>query len=254
MFTDTHSHPYYSETPDKAVAIVRRAIASGVDRIIMPNVDLESIAPMTALAHQFPENLRMAIGLHPTEVNEAADDNLCAILESFDREEKYIAVGEVGIDLYWDVTFRNRQMDIFDRQLDFASAHDMPVIIHCRNGLDEVLECLSGHRDVRAVFHSFGGTVDEVERIRSLGDYYFGINGIVTFKNSTLRTVLPAIPTNRILLETDSPYLAPVPHRGKTNESSYLPFIAATIADSLAMTVEDIAATTAQNSLTLFGY
>ena len=196
----------------------------------------------------------MAMGLHPIEVNDSADDTLSAILELFGQRDDYVAVGEVGIDLYWDATFRDRQMDVFDRQLGFASSHNLPVIIHCRNGLDETLECLSGHRDVRAVFHSFGGTVDDVERIRALGDYYFGINGIVTFKNSTLRSVLPAIPTNRILLETDAPYLAPVPHHGKKNESSYLPFIAATVAKSLGLSVEDIAKTTASNSVELFGF
>lgn len=254
MFTDTHSHPYYTETPDEALAIVQRAISAGVDRIIMPNVDLDSVAPMTALAQQFPDNLRMAMGLHPTGVNESADDVLSAILDMFEQNDNYIAVGEVGIDLYWDSTFRNRQMDVFDRQLGFASAHNLPVIIHCRNGLDETLECLSGHRDVRAVFHSFGGTVVDVESIRSLGDYFFGINGIVTFKNSTLRSVLPAIPTDRILLETDAPYLAPVPHRGKKNESSFLPFVAATVAEALETTVDAIASITAQNSIALFGF
>lgn len=254
MFTDTHSHPYYADSHEQGVDIVRRAIAAGVGRIIMPNVDADSIEPMQSLAREFPSNLRMAMGLHPTEVKEGANDVLSSILSAFDKTDEYVAVGEVGIDLYWDRTFRDKQMYVFDRQLDYASRRSLPVIIHCREGLDETLECLSGHSDVAAVFHSFGGTAEDVERIRLLGDYYFGINGIVTFKNSKLANVLPVIGLDRILLETDSPYLAPVPHRGKKNESAYLPLVAGKIAETLGLTVEQVASQTASNSVNLFGF
>lgn len=254
MFTDTHSHPYYADSYEQSVTIVHRAIDAGVDRIIMPNVDINSIEPMHRLSSDFPANLRMAMGLHPTEVKENADDTLSEILTRFDKSDEYIAVGEVGIDLYWDTTFRDKQMDVFDRQLDYASHCGLPVIIHCREGLDETLECLSGHRDVAAVFHSFGGTVEDVERIRRLGDYYFGINGIVTFKNSKLSDILLSIGLDRILLETDSPYLAPVPYRGKKNESAYLPLVANKIAETLDKSIEEVAARTANNSINIFGF
>ncbi len=252
MFTDTHTHPYYNED---AEGFVRRAIAAGVDRMIMPNVDLASIDLLKRLAAAFPDNLRMTMGLHPTEVKEDADEVLESILAELKSGAGYVAVGEVGIDLYWDKTFRDKQMEVFDRQLAEASALGLPVIIHCREGQDETLEVLSRHKEVVAVFHSFGGSVDDVERILSMGDnYYFGINGIVTFKNSNLREVVPAIPENRLLLETDSPYLAPVPKRGKPNESAYLPYIAATIADATGKTVEQIAQATRSNSISLFGF
>lgn len=252
MFTDTHTHPYYNEDGE---AFVRRAISAGVDRMIMPNVDTESVGPIKRLAAAFPENLRMTMGLHPTEVKENADEALAQILDEFGSGAEYIAVGEVGIDLYWDKTFRDKQMEVFDRQLLEAEKLHLPVIIHCREGLDETLEVLSGHKGVKAVFHSFGGTETDVERILNLGeDYYFGINGIVTFKNSNLRDVIPAIPENRLLLETDSPYLAPVPYRGRPNESAYLPYIAAAVAQAYNITVEQVADVTRSNSISLFGF
>ena len=163
-----------------------------------------------------------------------------------------MAVGEVGIDLYWDATFRREQMEAFAMQVEKARELGLPVIIHCRDGLDEVLEVLAGYRGVPAVFHSFGGTAQDVERIRALGDYWFGINGIVTFKNSKLREVLPAIGLDRLLLETDSPYLAPVPNRGKRNESAFLPHIAAHIAQHLGLTTTQVAEATTANARQFF--
>lgn len=250
MFTDTHTHPYMADSPRD---FVTAAVAAGVDRLIVPNVDAASVGPMFDIADQFPDNIRMAMGLHPTEVKEDADDVMGQI-ESYFDERRFVAVGEVGIDLYWDATFRDSQMRIFDRQLLLASRLDLPVIIHCRQGLDKTLEVLSGHSGIRATFHSFGGTTADVERILGSGDYYFGINGIVTFKNSTLRDVVPAIPTDRLLLETDSPYLAPVPYRGRPNQSAYIPFIAAAVANATGRSVEETAAMTSANSQRLFGF
>lgn len=251
MLTDTHTHPYYC---DDSESFVQRAVAAGVDRMIMPNVDLDSLAPMKNLAAKFPENLRMAVGLHPTEVKEDADEVLKEILKELDSGTPYVAIGEIGIDLYWDKTFKDKQMQILDAQIAEAEKRDLPVIIHCREGLDETLEVLSGHNKVRGVFHSFGGTVNDAERILALNRFLIGINGIVTFKNSRLGEVVATLPSERILLETDSPYLAPVPHRGKANESSYLPYIAQTVAKAKGLTVDEVATITSNNSVTLFGF
>lgn len=252
MFTDTHTHPYYN---DDAANFVERAIAAQVDRMIMPNVDMASLEPMKTLASKFPDNLRMAIGLHPTEVKENAEQVVDQLMHEFDSNPVYVAIGEVGMDLYWDKTFREKQMSVFDRQLFEAEKRGLPVIIHCREALDETLEVLDGHKNIHVVFHSFGGSTSDVERILKGGDdRYFGINGIVTFKNSKLKETLPAIPKERLMLETDSPYLAPVPYRGKPNESAYIPHIAAKIGETLNLTIEEIASLTAENSKRLFSF
>lgn len=252
---DTHTHLYLTEfgTPDEQHATVNRAIEAGVEKMIFPNVDLSTIGPMRTLAAGYPDNVAMAMGLHPTEVNQGWRDTLAAVeAEHLAHETDYIAVGEVGIDLYWDCTFVNEQMQVFDAQVSLAGKFGVPVIIHCREGLDQALEVMQGHTGVPAVFHSFGGTASDVDRIRRIGDYYFGINGIVTFKNSRLRDVLPEITADRILLETDAPYLAPVPYRGKRNESAYLPSTAAFIAQTLSITSSTLSSVTTANAHALF--
>lgn len=251
---DTHTHLYLPEfDPDGGGdAAVRRAIGAGVSHMIFPNVELATVAPMHALAARFPGRISCAMGLHPTEVGEDWRDALGQIFDHLGDGSRYVAVGEVGIDLYWDASRRDEQMQALALQADKARSLRLPLIIHCRDGLDETLEVLSDYADVPAVFHSFGGTAADVERVGAAGPYMFGINGIVTFKNSRLREVLPAIGIDRILLETDSPYLAPVPHRGKRNESAYLPLIAAHIAAQLGMSSAEVAAATTANARRLF--
>ncbi len=254
ILTDTHTHLYLENfNPDGGgEAAVRRAMGAGVGRMIFPNVDLTTIGPMEELTDKFPGVVSCAMGLHPTEVNAAWREALAGIVEKLDSGRRYVAVGEVGIDLYWDATYRREQMEVFEMQCDEANRRGLPVIIHCRNGLKETLEVLRGLPGTRAVFHSFGGTEADVEAMRAVGDFYFGINGIVTFKNSGLRDVLPAIGPDRILLETDSPYLAPVPKRGKRNESAYLPYICAFVAQSLGMEAGEAARITGANAERLF--
>lgn len=241
---DTHSHLYLSEYTidgDSPRAAVDRARAAGVEIMVMPNVDLSTIAPLRALAAERPEAVRMAMGLHPTEVDSSrveAIDRIEAELRGPDAHN-FVAVGEIGIDLYWDATFRQEQMEAFDRQVRLAAELGLPVIIHCRNGLDETLEVLEGLSSPppAIVMHCFGGTADDVDTIRrrasSVPRIFFGIGGVVTFKKSTLPEALPAIGLDNIVLETDSPYLAPTPHRGRRNESAFLPLIAAKVADTL---------------------
>lgn len=254
--TDTHTHLYLPEFgTDNCHSAVDRAIAAGVDRLIFPNVDLTTVEPMMALASVYPDNISMAMGLHPTEIGENWQSDLQKIISILDKfPEKFVAIGEIGIDLYWDKTFRKQQIEALAIQFNEARKRSLPVIIHCREGLDEVMSVMKESAVTNGVFHSFGGTVSDVERVRRYGDFYFGINGIVTFKNSMLKEVLPAIGIERVVLETDSPYLAPVPHRGKRNESAYLIHIASCIAQILDMTIDDVASVTNENAKRLFGF
>lgn len=229
------------------LAAVRRAVEAGVSRMVFPNVDAASIAPMKALAAATPGITVMAMGVHPTEIPADADAML-GIVDTELATGAYVAVGEVGIDLYWDATNADRQQQVFDAQLAMARRYGLPVLVHCRDGLDAALEVMEPYADVPAVFHSFGGSTADVERILASGTRYFGINGIVTFKNTTLREVLPAIPRERLLTETDSPYLAPVPHRGHRNESAYLPLVGEVMARTLGMTYAELDALTEANA------
>ena len=255
--TDTHTHLYLDDfAPDGGgEAAVRRALAAGVGYMIMPNVELTTVEPMQRLSERFPGVVHMAMGLHPTEVGDGWQSALERVEELVTATpDSYVAVGEVGIDLYWDASRCREQMDAFARQTELAVQLGKPLIIHCREGLAEVLEVLAAYPQARAVFHSFGGSEADVEAIRGHGDHYFGINGIVTFKNSRLREVLPAIGLDRILLETDSPYLAPVPYRGRRNESAYLPAIAAHVAASLGTDADTVAAVTTASARGFFNF
>lgn len=252
MLFDTHTHLYLPEFDSDRRDVMDRAVSAGVGRMLFPNVDLGTIAPMKSLRSEYPDITLMAMGLHPTEISEQWRDDLAVIQDELDRDD-YVAVGEIGIDLYWDKTYRKEQMEALACQLDWAVSRQMPVIIHCREGLTETLDVLADFGGkVRGVFHSFGGTVADVEQIRRCGDFYFGINGIVTFKNSGLKDVLPEIGVSRILLETDAPYLAPVPYRGKRNESAYIVNTAQAVALSLSTEVDKVADITTKNAENLF--
>ena len=254
MFIDTHTHLYLPEFAPDPAAAVDRAVDAGVGFMIFPNVDLSTVEPMKLLHSRRPEVTAMAMGLHPTEVNSDYRQALNQIeAELLADPTQYVAVGEIGIDLYWDKTFREEQMEVFRTQCRWAVDMDKPVIIHCREGLDETLEVLASLPEPpRGVFHSFGGTPEDVERIRRTGDFYFGINGIVTFKNSSHRNTIKHIDPERLLLETDAPYLAPVPMRGKRNESAFMIHTAAHVADSLGMTPQRLASLTTENAKRLF--
>ena len=250
---DSHSHIYLEEFDADRSDVVARARQAGVRHLVLPNVDLDTVEPMMALHRAFPAYTSVAMGLHPTSGGENFRRDLAAVKAIFDRGG-FVAVGEVGIDLYWDKTYRNEQIEVFDEQLRWAERTGLPVIIHCREGLDEILWTFDNYGGTlpKCVFHSFGGTVDDVEAIRRRGDFLFGINGIVTFKNSKLGDVLPAIGLDRILLETDCPYLTPVPFRGRRNESAYIPHIAAKIAELLGTTIDEVSAQTDANAQRFF--
>lgn len=257
MYIDTHTHLYLEEFDcDGQENAVDNAVEAGVDHMIFPNVDLTTIDRMKRLHEARPDVTSMAMGFHPTEVDDGWKESVGRIEEELrtSHESSYVAVGEIGIDLYWDKTYAEQQMQAFERQCALAEKLSLPVIIHCREGLDATLEVLGEFPALRGVMHSFGGTAADVERTLSVnGNMLFGINGIVTFKNSRLRESLPAITTGRMLLETDSPYLAPVPFRGRRCESAMLPYTAAHIASSLGITPEALAEATTANAHRLFG-
>lgn len=252
---DTHTHIYLEEFDDDRDSVVAHAVESGVSHLVLPNVDLSTVVPMHNLHDKYPEYTSIAMGLHPTEVN-ADYREVLAEIERWFGNRKYVAVGEVGIDLYWDKTYRDEQKKVLDTQLHWASEMCLPVILHCREGLDTILEVFdefSGELPT-GVFHSFTGTAEDVRQIRRYGDFYFGINGIVTFKKSQIPAVLPEIGIDRILQETDSPYLAPVPNRGKRNESANIPYICRCIATHLDMSEEDVSRLTDDNAEHLFHF
>lgn len=252
--TDTHTHLYLAEFPEGGDCQVRNALSAGVGHMIFPNVDSDTVSPMLALHERFPEVTSVAMGLHPTSVGENWKeilDDMWKMLES----GQFVAVGEVGMDLYWDKTFRKEQAEVFAEQLRMADSLGLPVIIHCREALDDTLAVIRRQSpNVSLVFHSFTGSPEDVRKIRECCDPMFGINGVVTFKNAQpLRDSLPEIGIGRILLETDSPYLAPVPMRGKRNESSYLPYICGKIADIFEMTPDEVSDATDRNAGNIFG-
>lgn len=254
MIIDTHTHLYLDDfAPDNDEA-VKRAIDAGVGMMIFPNVDLSTVTPLKQLAGRFPDHIRTALGLHPTEISENWRTDLAATVDLIRSHSKEIvAVGEIGIDLYWDKTFAAEQAEAFRTQASLAAELGLPVIIHCREALKEILEQFDLMETLPAgVFHSFGGTPDDVEAIRRRGDFYFGINGVVTFKNSRLADTLPAIGIDRILLETDSPYLTPVPFRGRRNESAYIVHVADAVSKALGLPRERVEAITTENARKLF--
>lgn len=250
---DTHTHLYLPEFEDGGEAAVLNAVEKGVSAFIFPNVNADTLIPMMELRDKFPERSFMAFGLHPTDVKNDWKSVIDNIIPFF-KKEGTVAVGEVGIDLYWDKTFRSDQMDAFSFQLDLAERMNLPVIIHCREALEETLEVIEDRSPtVPLVFHSFTGNRENVERIRKSLDPFFGINGVVTYKNAeSLRQSLPEIGIERIVLETDSPYLAPVPKRGKRNESAYLPFIRDKVAECLGLTSEQTDLITDRNARNVF--
>jgi len=255
MLTDTHTHLYVDEFRDAHTDAVDRAVAAGVTRMVMPNIDVASIGLLRDLMQTYSGTVYGAMGLHPTELGDDYRASLDAVLSELRTHAgDYVAVGEIGIDLYWDKSRLKEQREVFAAQVEAAVALDKPVIIHCREGFDDTLDILrEASGTPRGVFHSFDGDTSRVDAVRAVGDFYFGINGIVTFKNSRLRDVLPYIGLDRILLETDSPYLAPVPHRGKRNESAFLPHIAAYVADIFGCDKEHVAEVTSKSADALFG-
>lgn len=252
MFIDTHTHLYSEEFNEDRFTCIKEAISNGVSRFYMPNVDSESIDGMLALEAQFPEHCFPMMGLHPCSVNGNYEKEL-EIVKTWLDKRRFKAIGEIGIDLYWDKTFIKEQELAFKQQIDWALEFNYPIVIHCRNAFDEIYTILSNYASLpKGVFHCFSGNLYQAKQILSLGNFKLGIGGVVTFKNSGLDKIVEQLDINDLVLETDAPYLAPVPHRGKRNESNYLPLVAQKLALLKNITVEEIAQITSNNALKLF--
>ena len=254
IFCDTHAHLYLEEFDADRDAAIDRAVVSGVTKILLPNIDSSSVHPMLNLSSVHPSICHPMMGLHPTSVKHNWQEELDIIGEYLDAPEYcFCAVGEIGIDLYWDKTYMEQQKEAFSRQLDLAVRHNLPVAVHTRNSFDlaaDIIESKENSR-LRGVFHCFGGNIAQAKRAVSLG-FMLGIGGVITYKNSGLQQVVATIGTEHLLLETDAPFLPPVPHRGERNESSYIPLIAAKIAEIKGVDLETIARITTENAIPLF--
>lgn len=253
ILTDTHTHLYSKEFDIERTILIQKAIDSGISRMFMPNVDSDSIPGMFLVEKQFPENCFAMMGLHPCSVGSNYQQEL-QVVEYWLNKRKFVAIGEIGIDLYWDKTFIAQQQDAFRMQIQLAKKHELPYVIHARNSFDEVMEVVSEFKSdhLKAIFHCFSGTIEQAEQIVEMKNFKLGIGGVVTFKNSGLDKVVEAIDLKHLVLETDAPYLAPVPFRGKTNQPEYLLVVAQKIAEIKNISLEEVVEVTTQNSVDVF--
>lgn len=253
ILTDTHTHLYYEKDTEARAQLMQRCLENNISRLFLPNVDMESIPLVFSLVEQFPDFCFPMLGLHPCDVRENFLDELELIEEEIAKRKIY-AIGEIGIDLYWDKTTLDIQKEAFRKQIALAKALDLPIVIHCREAFDEIFEILNELKDekLRGVFHCFTGNLEQANKVIGLG-FYLGIGGVLTYKKSGLDQVVADIPLEHLVLETDSPYLTPVPFRGKPNESSYLIYIAQKLADIKQISLAQLAELTTKNSKLLFG-
>ncbi|SHN35704.1 TatD family hydrolase [Mucilaginibacter sp. OK098] len=253
LLTDTHTHLYYETDDAKRVELVKRCKENSIIRLFLPNVDTASVPMVYSLKTSFPDICFPMLGLHPCSVKEDWEEELSKIQQAI-HQHKIYAIGEIGIDLYWDKTTLPQQILAFKTQISWAKSLKLPINIHCRDAFDEVYEVLLQERDddLRGIFHCFGGTLEQANKLIELG-FYLGIGGVVTYKNAGLDKVVAQVDLKHIVLETDSPYLTPVPYRGKPNESSYLIYIAQKVAELHQTDLETVAAITTENSKRVFG-
>jgi len=252
-FVDTHTHLFSPSFDEDRAEIVQRAIKAGVETLLLPNIDVESIEPMYNLCIQFPENCFPMMGLHPGSVDEKWEENLEVIRKNL-FERKNCAVGEIGMDLYWDKTFVNEQAEAFRRQVNWAKELNLPIVIHAREAFDEIFAIVDELNDERltGVFHCFTGTLDQAKKIQNYGGFKLGIGGVLTYKKAGLDEILKDVELSELILETDSPYLPPTPHRGKRNESAYLLHVAEKLADVKGISLVEVAKITSKNANELF--
>ena len=252
---DTHSHLFLEEFSEDLPQVIERARSAGVTHIFMPNIDSTTIDSMLSVCNTYNDYCFPMIGLHPTSVNADYEKELEIVARELRSFNKYIAIVEVGMDLYWDKTFLKEQQIVLDKQINWALEYDLPVVIHCRDAFGYIYNVLEPYKNtsLKGVFHSFTGTDDEAARILEFSGFLIGINGVVTFKKSRLPEVLTKIPLEKIVLETDSPYLTPVPNRGKRNESAYVKDTLMKVSDIYRMSPEAVGRVTSENALKVFG-
>ncbi len=253
LFVDTHAHIYDPAFDVDRAEAVQRALDVNVGMLFMPNVDASTIAPMLETHERFPDCTRVMMGLQPEEVK-GDYRQVLALMEKELERGIYIGVGEVGLDFYWDRTFEKEQIDAFETQLDWAKQLQLPLSIHCRNAFESMVKILEKQQDgrLRGVMHCFTGTEEEAKTYLDLG-FHLGLGGVTTYKNCAVKDFLPRIPLDRIVLETDAPYLSPIPHRGKRNEPAFMVATAAKIAEIYNVSLEDFAKITTTNAKKLFG-
>lgn len=253
-FVDTHTHLFHKQFDEDRAEMMKRSLNASVDRVLLPNIDIHTYDRMMAMVEEYPGIAFPMMGIHPSHIGEDREEQLLAVEKAFEEgADRFVAVGEIGIDLYWEQDKLAWQVEAFERQIDLALRFDKPIVIHARESFDEIFEVLDRKQNgkLRGVLHCFTGNLNQAKRCLDLG-LYLGIGGVATFKNGGLDAVLPHVPTNRILLETDSPFLAPVPYRGKRNESSYIPIVAQRIAELTGVTVPEVAQITTENAENLF--
>jgi TatD DNase family protein len=253
ILTDTHTHLYSESFDEDRKAMVQRALDNNISRFFIPAIDSEYTEAMYSLEKDFPNQVHLMMGLHPTHVKENYKEELAHVTQQF-KERDFIAVGEIGIDLYWDKSTLGIQQEAFKTQIQLAKSKNLPIVIHCRDAFDEVFEVLESEKDDKlfGIFHCFTGTKEQAKQ--AIGyNMKLGIGGVVTFKNGRLDKFLAKIPLEHIVLETDAPYLAPTPYRGKRNESSYLLNVAEKLSEIYNVPVSEVARVTTENSKDIFG-
>jgi TatD DNase family protein len=252
-FIDTHTHLYAEEFKDDRKAVIEKAINNGVSKLFLPNIDIHSIQPMLDLCWDFPENCFPMMGLHPCSVDVHVEAHLFQIQKWF-KKRKFYAVGEIGLDYYWSTEFKDQQIKAFRLQIQWAIQMDLPIVVHSRNSNEDVIAILKEmkHPKLRGIFHCFGGNEAQAKEVVEMG-FLLGIGGVITFKNGGLDKAIEDIDLKHLVLETDSPYLAPVPHRGKRNESLYILDIAKKLAEVKKVGLAQVAKITTENANMIFG-
>lgn len=255
MIIDTHAHLYSDEFDLDRADMINRARQNGIEKIFLPNVDMDTVDKMKATVALSPDQLLPMIGLHPCSVGKDYLQSLEKLKEELDSGYTYYGIGETGIDLYWDKTTLDWQRDALRIQCTWASEYNLPIILHTRNANNEVIDLLESleSRPSSGIFHCFSGTLDEIRRINDLGDYGYGIGGVITYKNGGLYEMIASIPITKIVLETDAPYLAPAPYRGKRNEPGYIKYVLEKMAQALNLSIEELEAITTANAERIFG-
>ncbi len=251
MLIDTHTHLYLKQFDDDRKEVIERAEEAGIKKFFLPNIDSQSIDAMLQMEIDFPDKCFAMMGLHPCSVKENYEEEL-QIVENWLQKRKFCAIGEIGIDLYWDKSFFEQQKKSFLTQVEWAIDLQLPIVIHCRESIDIVIDLLQPYKGkLKGIFHCFGGTVEQAKRIMDL-EFLMGIGGVLTFKKAKLDEVIEEIPLEYLVLETDSPYLAPAPYRGKRNESSYVKIVAEKMAEAKNISLEEVSLATTNNALNLF--
>lgn len=250
---DTHCHLFAADFDDDRQEMVMRALEKGITQMMLPNIDLSTISAMSSLAKIFPGHCKPMMGLHPCSVKEDYIEIL-SLMKNEIHQGGYYGIGETGVDLYWEVKNKDIQVLAFEEQIQWGQEFNLPVIIHSRESLDLTIDLIANQQDgyLKGIFHCFGGNYTQAKRIYELG-FKIGIGGVITFKKSTLPELLPSLPPEMIVLETDAPYLSPVPFRGKRNESSYLILVAHKVAEALKITLEELSGLTTTNAEAVFG-